>query len=184
MTSNSSAVPERLPLVQGQQDSTCGSSVNRAAHRGGEDAARTAMTPQASRTCAAPANPFRAPQQKPEGQHWTVWASCIQTDPEVFFPEKGERALNAIAICESCPVRFECLEYALDEDLDTGVYGGLSSNERRPLHRAHRAALRAARDVPVVAVDVPVDRMLAARRANVKKAQQASIAARVKRAAS
>jgi WhiB family redox-sensing transcriptional regulator len=123
------------------------------------------------------------PRQAEPEDCWQDEALCAQVDPEIFFPEKGGSTKNAKEVCASCPVRFECLEYALNEDLDTGVYGGLSSNERRPLHRAHRALLRAMRPEPVV-VDVPPDRMLAARRANVKKAQQASIAARAKRAAS
>jgi hypothetical protein len=89
MTSNSSAVPERLPLVQGQQDQDCGSSVNRAAHRGGEDAARTAMTPQASRTCAAPANPFRAPQQKPERSTGRSGRRVSRPIRKCSFPRKA-----------------------------------------------------------------------------------------------
>lgn len=74
---------------------------------------------------------------------WMVEALCAQTDPEVFFPEKGGgtgRVTNlAKTICAGCPVRQQCLDYALDHDIDYGIWGGLSAQRRRPLQRARRA---------------------------------------------
>jgi hypothetical protein len=94
----------------------------------------------------------------------------------LHFPEKGHSAHAAKTVCRSCPVQFDCLEFALDNDLSLGVYGGLSENERKPLHRARRA-LRDVRKVPEVKVEIPVsERMMAARRANVKKAKAAQLA--------
>jgi len=64
---------------------------------------------------------------------WTEQALCAQTDPEAFFPEKGGTTRPAKAMCATCPVRVECLEYALDNDERFGIWGGLSERERRKL---------------------------------------------------
>lgn len=66
---------------------------------------------------------------------WTRDAVCAQTDPEAFFPEKGDSTRPAKRICAACPVRAECLAYALDHDERFGVWGGLSAVERRRLKR-------------------------------------------------
>lgn len=62
---------------------------------------------------------------------WQEQALCAQTDPEAFFPEKGGSTREAKAICQSCEVRAECLEYALLNDERFGIWGGLSERERR-----------------------------------------------------
>lgn len=69
---------------------------------------------------------------------WTENALCAQVDPELFFPDKGGSVREAKAVCAACPVRGQCLEYAMEhETSDTwpGVYGGLSSKQRRVLRR-------------------------------------------------
>jgi WhiB family redox-sensing transcriptional regulator len=53
----------------------------------------------------------------------------------VFFPEKGGSTREAKRICGECPVRAECLEYALEEDERFGIWGGMSERERRKLKR-------------------------------------------------
>lgn len=67
---------------------------------------------------------------------WQVSALCAQTDPDEWFQEKGGSTKTAKAICKICPVRAECLEYAITHDERFGVWGGLSERERRPLVRA------------------------------------------------
>ena len=62
---------------------------------------------------------------------WQERALCAQTDPEAFFPEKGGSTREAKRICQSCEVRDECLEYALEHDERFGIWGGLSERERR-----------------------------------------------------
>lgn len=62
---------------------------------------------------------------------WQERALCAQTDPEAFFPEKGGGTRQAKQVCRACPVRPECLEYALANDERFGVWGGLSERERR-----------------------------------------------------
>jgi WhiB family redox-sensing transcriptional regulator len=65
-----------------------------------------------------------------------AWASlglCGQTDPEVFFPEKGGSTADAKKVCMRCPVRAQCLAFALDNNERHGIWGGLSERERRAL---------------------------------------------------
>ena len=70
-----------------------------------------------------------------DGESWQERALCAQTDPEAFFPEKGGSTREAKKICAQCPVRAECLEYALAHDERFGIWGGLSERERRRLRR-------------------------------------------------
>jgi len=72
------------------------------------------------------------------GKEWMTRASCREFDPDEWFPEVGGNARAAKRICADCPVRVECLEYAL-EGFEWGVWGGLSTQERRRL-KARRAA--------------------------------------------
>lgn len=59
-------------------------------------------------------------------------ALCAQADPELFFPDKGGRAPEARRICAACPVRQECLDFAIAEGV-TGIWGGTGQKERRDL---------------------------------------------------
>lgn len=61
---------------------------------------------------------------------WQDRALCARTDPEAFFPDRGGSAQAAKRICRSCPVREQCLEYALENDERFGIWGGLSASER------------------------------------------------------
>lgn len=72
---------------------------------------------------------------------WMGEGLCSQTDPEAFFPEKGGSTREAKAVCRRCPVRPECLEFALDNEERYGIWGGLSERERRRLLRIHRARI-------------------------------------------
>ena len=66
---------------------------------------------------------------------WQERALCAQTDPEAFFPEKGGSTREAKKVCQTCEVRTECLEYALENDERFGIWGGLSERERRKLKK-------------------------------------------------
>jgi WhiB family redox-sensing transcriptional regulator len=75
---------------------------------------------------------------------WRFRAACQDEDPELFFPvsEMGPgatQAEQAKAVCARCPVREKCLEYALDNGLDHGIFGGTTELERRKLRRRTRA---------------------------------------------
>lgn len=60
---------------------------------------------------------------------WVADALCAQTDPEVFFPEKGGSTREAKAVCKRCDVVVECLTYALRTGQTEGVWGGRSARE-------------------------------------------------------
>lgn len=66
---------------------------------------------------------------------WATEARCLNADPDVFFPEKGGSTREAKRICGECPVRPECLEWALENDERFGIWGGMSERERRKLKR-------------------------------------------------
>jgi WhiB family redox-sensing transcriptional regulator len=64
-------------------------------------------------------------------EEWTKSALCAQTDPDLWFPEKGGSTVEAKRVCRNCTVTAECLEYALTHHEGYGVWGGLSEVERR-----------------------------------------------------
>ena len=74
---------------------------------------------------------------------WQFSAACRGTDTALFFApnyferkgEKDGREARAKAICARCPVRIECLEYALKIREPHGVWGGMNEVERRTLLR-------------------------------------------------
>jgi len=70
---------------------------------------------------------------------WTARASCADTDPAFFFPPQGHPATRARQICARCPVRDDCLSYALDADEKYGIWGGLDPDERRKLRRRRQS---------------------------------------------
>lgn len=61
---------------------------------------------------------------------WEVQALCAQTDPELFFPDIGDDNRPAKRICRKCPVKNECLDYALQHQEPFGIWGGTSARER------------------------------------------------------
>jgi WhiB family redox-sensing transcriptional regulator len=75
----------------------------------------------------------------PGDESWRQEALCAETDPEAFFPEKGGSTREAKRVCVGCPVRMQCLEYALDNDERFGIWGGLSERERRRVKLARRS---------------------------------------------
>lgn len=69
---------------------------------------------------------------------WVDEALCAQTDPELYFPEKGGSVQPAKKTCARCPVIDACRDYAVRYPTRLeGIWGGLSELERRP----ERAAL-------------------------------------------
>lgn len=74
---------------------------------------------------------------------WARDAACAGTDnPEQWFPNQGGNCTPARTICGRCPVRIECLEYALAWNIRHGIWGGLSPTQRRPLAATSRRAQR------------------------------------------
>jgi WhiB family redox-sensing transcriptional regulator len=84
------------------------------------------------------------------GGDWRHRAACLQEDPELFFPigVSGPaliQAGQAKAVCAGCPVRETCLDWALETGQDSGVWGGMSEDERRALKRRQARAARRGR---------------------------------------
>lgn len=74
---------------------------------------------------------------------WMHEGNCRNHPPEVFFPSDGVGVLIAQRICATCPVKAECLEHALEERIDHGVWGGASERERRRILKQRRRAVAA-----------------------------------------
>lgn len=73
---------------------------------------------------------------------WRTRAACLSADPDLFFPTgtghpSQRQTYEAKAYCRKCPVVEACLESALSMGEAHGVWGGMSTSERRQ----HRAAL-------------------------------------------
>jgi len=75
---------------------------------------------------------------------WRREAACRDLDTGVFFPLSEADAGPAKEVCAVCPVREECLEFALVTHQGDGVLGGLTETERRRLGRGRREAARRA----------------------------------------
>lgn len=74
---------------------------------------------------------------------WQAEAACSGMPTDDFFPVGStEPALEQIAaakaICATCPVRAQCLDYALDTGQQYGIWGGLSEDELRAERRRQR----------------------------------------------
>lgn len=74
---------------------------------------------------------------------WQDLALCAEVGGDMFFPETNQSTRAQKVVCESCPVRAECLQWALVNDERFGVWGGLSATERRRLSRQPDAAAAA-----------------------------------------
>lgn len=66
---------------------------------------------------------------------WMARALCGTCDPDLFFPEPGrednpERTAEALKVCRDCPVRAECLRWALETEQRWGVLGGRTASQR------------------------------------------------------
>jgi WhiB family redox-sensing transcriptional regulator len=85
---------------------------------------------------------------------WVEQAACAGVDPDLFFPDRGASlagdvdehvdVADARRVCAGCPVRVECLEYALEAGEKFGVWGGTSEKERRAMRRQRLAVRRGA----------------------------------------
>jgi WhiB family transcriptional regulator, redox-sensing transcriptional regulator len=81
---------------------------------------------------------------RPGATSWRDRAACRSEDPELFFPvgASGPALLQiaeAKTVCRGCPVVPECLEAAL-RVAESGIWGGLSEDERAAVLRVRRQA--------------------------------------------
>lgn len=66
---------------------------------------------------------------------WVLRAACRDTDVDLFAQTASEQKRARDAVCRDCPVRLECLADALDNQIEFGVWGGMTERERRALLR-------------------------------------------------
>jgi WhiB family redox-sensing transcriptional regulator len=68
--------------------------------------------------------------------NWMDEGTCRNLSPTTFFPSDGVGVEVAKRICATCPVIDTCLEYALENHIDHGVWGGTSERQRRRILKA------------------------------------------------
>ncbi len=72
---------------------------------------------------------------------WMQRGLCRDIPPATFFPSDGVGVEIARRICAECPVKAPCLEYALRNHIDHGVWGGASERERRRILKRRRGGV-------------------------------------------
>lgn len=79
---------------------------------------------------------------------WQQLAACRGEDPDLFFPGPGLDPYDTPrVICAGCPVRLDCLEYALDHHVDEGCWGGTTPRQRERARREGTPAVVLLADV-------------------------------------
>lgn len=78
---------------------------------------------------------------------WRDRARCRMTNPELFFPTGNtgiavDTIRDAKAVCGGCEVRDACLQFALETNQESGIWGGTSEEERRRFRRSWQAGRR------------------------------------------
>ena len=72
---------------------------------------------------------------------WMNKGNCRNYPPATFFPSDGVGVDRARKICNGCPVLDTCLEYALENRIEHGVWGGCSERERRRIIKRRKVAV-------------------------------------------
>lgn len=73
-----------------------------------------------------------------EDYHWQDYGLCAEIgDDNLWFPPKGGSTVQAKLICDACPVREPCLEFALTDEAASrfGIWAGTSARDRRNIRR-------------------------------------------------
>jgi len=96
------------------------------------------MTAAAARVKPTAAGHHLGSESKHMDANWMSEGKCRDLSPTAFFPSDGIGVQAAQRICAECPVADACLQYALDERVDHGVWGGKSERERRRILRRRR----------------------------------------------
>ncbi len=69
---------------------------------------------------------------------WMAKGNCAEKPPALFFPSDGVGVEVARRICATCSEKAPCLEYALLNRIEHGVWGGCSERERRRILKRRR----------------------------------------------
>ena len=71
---------------------------------------------------------------------WMRRGACRGLGVDAFFAEDKATQAGARAVCEDCPVRAECLDFALGDRTVTGIWAGTDDRQRRAIRRERRRA--------------------------------------------
>jgi WhiB family redox-sensing transcriptional regulator len=66
---------------------------------------------------------------------WQLDAACTEEQQDLFFSLSKSKMDRAISICNGCSVSGECLKFAIDENVEFGIFGGKTPEERKRLVR-------------------------------------------------
>jgi WhiB family transcriptional regulator, redox-sensing transcriptional regulator len=68
---------------------------------------------------------------------WRDYGACRDMDPELFFPRTalGRKYKLVMDTCAVCPVRAQCLEFAVTQQIEYGIYGGVGAGKRAKMIR-------------------------------------------------
>jgi WhiB family redox-sensing transcriptional regulator len=64
---------------------------------------------------------------------WQFEAQCKTEDSNLFFSELASKVARAKMICSICPVKKQCLDFAISNNIEEGIFGGLTFDERKSL---------------------------------------------------
>lgn len=64
---------------------------------------------------------------------WLDKVACKPEQMDLFFSELKSKVAKAKAICASCPVAKECLEFSQSTEVEFGTFGGYTAEERKAL---------------------------------------------------
>jgi WhiB family redox-sensing transcriptional regulator len=81
-------------------------------------------------------HPSAAEEPLPEELSWMLEANCQGLDPAIFEVDSTVRSKNLGRICAGCVHQELCLDYALDNHINTGYLGDMTAHERYRLGRA------------------------------------------------
>lgn len=90
-------------------------------------------------------------------ERWMERAACADMPCDMFFPSDGAGVVRAQRVCAKCPVIVQCLEYALKNQVDHGVWGGCSERKRRRIlkARASESAIMVSESAVIVSQKEP-----------------------------
>lgn len=70
---------------------------------------------------------------------WAQEAACRGMDVSLWFPGRGQDFRTAKEVCVRCPVRIQCLNLAIANDEQFGIWGGLAPDDREAIARKRSA---------------------------------------------
>jgi WhiB family redox-sensing transcriptional regulator len=114
-------------LHQGPAVATCGPDER--------NSSLSAIRPAARRTNLVAVNSTRRAVHAEE-RAWVSKALCKDKDPDELFV-RGAKQRKAATICRHCPVMRECAADALDNQVEYGIWGGMTERQRRGLLKDH-----------------------------------------------